>query len=146
MTRETLVPLCEAIFTRIIILKSGPIISKGKDVKFLDRKAYSGRYPALMQVQQEYAHKYPGVQVLPGGIYLSPAFHFGHDVFCAYHPNGQMLGYSVVYAQLPTNSPQNKHTIWTEVKIIPSINHLIEFKSEPSRADIAQVTRAPIGS
>ena len=85
--------------------------------------------PALMQVQQEYAHKYPGVQVLPGGIYLSPAFHFGHDVFCAYHPNGQMLGYSVVYAQLPTNSPQNKHTIWTEVKIIPSMNHLIELRA-----------------
>ncbi|PKO05433.1 MAG: hypothetical protein CVU41_12435 [Chloroflexi bacterium HGW-Chloroflexi-3] len=26
--------------------------------------------PALMQVQQEYARHYPGVQVMPGGIYL----------------------------------------------------------------------------
>lgn len=44
--------------------------------------------PALMQVQREYAHYYPGVQVLPAGLYLSTAFHHGNDVFCAYHPNG----------------------------------------------------------
>jgi hypothetical protein len=56
--------------------------------------------PALMQVQQEYARHHPGVQVLPAGLYLSPAFHNGNDVFCVYHPNGQMLGFSVVYAQL----------------------------------------------
>ncbi|HSM25719.1 MAG TPA: GNAT family N-acetyltransferase, partial [Anaerolineaceae bacterium] len=78
--------------------------------------------PALMQVQQEYAKHYPGVMVLPGELYLSPAFHQGQDVFCAYHPNGQMLGFSVVYAQLSEDLQNQFHTIWAEVKVIPSMN------------------------
>jgi hypothetical protein len=55
--------------------------------------------PGIMQVQHEYARQHPGVQILPGGLYLSPAFHQGKDVFFAYHPNGQMLGFAVAYAQ-----------------------------------------------
>jgi ribosomal protein S18 acetylase RimI-like enzyme len=80
--------------------------------------------PALMQVQQEYARHYPGVQVLPGELYLSPAFHQGQDIFCAYHPNGQMLGYSVVYAQLAGEGTKTRHTVWAEVKVVPSMNHV----------------------
>jgi len=80
--------------------------------------------PALMQLQQEYARNYPGVQILPGGLYLSPAFHQGQDLFCAYHPNGQMLGFSVVYAQLAGNNGDKKYTVWAEVKIIPTMNRM----------------------
>lgn len=84
--------------------------------------------PALMMVQQEYAHKYPGVQILPGGIYLSPAFHQGQDVFCAYHPNGQMLGYAVIYVQLSRNESPANHIVWSEIKVIPNMNHLIGLR------------------
>jgi len=84
--------------------------------------------PALMQVQQEYARHYPGVQVMPGGIYLSPAFHQGEDIFCAYHPNGQMLGYAVVYAQLSQNPDVPTHRVWTEVKILPAMGHMIGLR------------------
>lgn len=84
--------------------------------------------PALMQVQQEYARQFPGVQVMPGGIYLSPAFHQGEDVFCAYHPNGQMLGFAVVYAQLSQNPEFSTHTVWTEVKIMPAMSRMIGLR------------------
>lgn len=84
--------------------------------------------PALMQVQQEYARHYPGVQVLPGGLYLSPAFHHGKDVFCVYHPNGQMLGFSVVYAQLAETNQKKNHTVWAEVKVLPSMNQIINLR------------------
>ena len=84
--------------------------------------------PALMQVQQEYARNYPGVQVLPGGLYLSPAFHQGKDVFCAYHPNGQMLGYSVIYVQLSNDDNHPVQTVWAEVKIVPAMNHTIGLR------------------
>lgn len=81
---------------------------------------------ALMQLQHEYARHYPGVQILPGELYLSPAFHQGQDVFCAYHPNGQMLGFAVAYAQLsPT---EKKHSVWTEVKILPSMYGMIGLR------------------
>lgn len=83
---------------------------------------------ALMQVQEEYAHKHPGVQILPGGIYLSPAFHQGQDVFCAFHPNGQMLGYSVLYVNSPHNDPPSPHVVWAEVKVLPSMNHLVGLR------------------
>ncbi len=84
--------------------------------------------PALMQVQQEYAKHYPGVMVLPAELYLSPAFHQGQDVFCAYHPNGQMLGFSVVYAQLSDDPQRRFHTIWAEVKVIPSMNPVLVLR------------------
>jgi ribosomal protein S18 acetylase RimI-like enzyme len=84
--------------------------------------------PALMQVQQEYARQNPGVQVLPAGFYLSPAFHNGNDVFCVYHPNGQMLGFSVVYAQLAETIHKNNHTVWAEVKVLPAMNHIFNLR------------------
>lgn len=84
--------------------------------------------PALMQVQQEYARQYPGVQVLPAGLYLSPAFHNGNDVFCVYHPNGQMLGFSVVYAQLAETIHKKNHTVWAEVKVLPTMNHIFNLR------------------
>lgn len=84
--------------------------------------------PALMQVQQEYARHHPGVQVLPAGLYLSPAFHNGNDVFCVYHPNGQMLGFSVVYAQLAETIHQKNHTVWAEVKVLPTMNQIFNLR------------------
>ncbi len=84
--------------------------------------------PAIMQVQQEYARHYPGVQVMPGDIYLSPAFHQGKDVFCAYHPNGQMLGFGVVYAQLSQKNDQPFQTVWSEVRIVPEMNRMIGLR------------------
>jgi|GEM_PF-796879 ribosomal protein S18 acetylase RimI-like enzyme len=91
---------------------------------FQIKNLLSGDIPALMQLQHEYARNYPGVQILPGGLYLSPAFHQGQDIFCAYHPNGQMLGFSVVYAQLPIREENKMCAVWAEVKIVPSMNSI----------------------
>lgn len=95
---------------------------------FQIKNLHADDIPALMQVQHEYARHYPGVQVMPGGIYLSPAFHHGTDVFCAYHPNGQMLGFAVVYAQLSQNPDVPLHTVWTEVKIVPAMSRMIGLR------------------
>ena len=95
---------------------------------FVTKNLEADDLPALMQVQQEYARQHPGVQVLPAGLYLSPAFHNGNDVFCVYHPNGQMLGFSVVYAQLAETIHKKNHTVWAAVKVLPTMNQIFNLR------------------
>ena len=101
--------------------------------------------PALMRLQHEYARQYPGVQILPGELYLSPAFHEGKDIFCAYHPNGQMLGFAVAYAQF--SAYEKNHSVWTEVKILPSMYGMIGLRGSLLEQILKRVRElcAPVG-
>lgn len=72
--------------------------------------------PAVMELQRAYADIYPGAVVVPGEYYLSPAFHGGQDVFCAF--DGQtLLAYAPVYMQLIEDGPAEfPHVAWVEIK------------------------------
>ena len=59
-----------------------------------------------MQLQKDYAQKYPGAKIVPAEVYASPSFHHGEDVFCLFHPNGQLLAYAVVYPVFASNNNQ----------------------------------------
>ncbi len=81
--------------------------------------------PQIVGLQQVYASRYPGAPVIPGEYYLSPAFHEGQDVFCAFDhaPDGERLvAYAPVYAQIVQDGPAElPHRLWTEVKAHPDL-------------------------
>lgn len=75
--------------------------------------------PNVFALQQAYSTVYPGAPVFPGEMYLSPAYHGGQDVLCAFLDD-QLVGYAPVYAQIIENDPENlPHLIWTEIKVLP---------------------------
>ncbi len=82
--------------------------------------------PQVMELQQAYERQFPGVAVIPGGLYLSPAFHEGQDVFCAFvhEPVGRRLvAYAPVYVHIVEDGPAAlPHQAWTEVKAHPDLS------------------------
>lgn len=74
-----------------------------------------------------YAQVYPGAVVLPGQFYLSPAFHGGQDVFCAFD-GGQLLAYAPVYVQIVDGPSDLPHVAWTEIKAKPDILEVAPIK------------------
>lgn len=78
--------------------------------------------PAVVQLQTRYSQIYPGVPVVPGEIYLSPGFQEGRNVFCALDPQGQLLAYAPVFAQIVDGAPAHiPHSVWTEIKAQPDL-------------------------
>jgi ribosomal protein S18 acetylase RimI-like enzyme len=82
---------------------------------------------AVFELQLKYARCYPGATVLPGELYLSPAFHAGEDVFCAFE-DGQLLAYAPVYVQIVDGPSELPHIVWTEIKADPDIANAAPIK------------------
>ena len=71
---------------------------------------------AVMDLQRAYTDIYPGAPVIPAEMYLSPAFHGGQDVFCAYDGES-LLAYAPLYVQLIEAGPADlPHVAWVEMK------------------------------
>ena len=86
--------------------------------------------PHVFALQQAYSSVYLGVPVLPGEMYLSPAYHGGQDVFCAFLDD-RLVGYAPVYAQLNEQGPADlPHVIWTEIKVLPDLPEINSVKDE----------------
>jgi ribosomal protein S18 acetylase RimI-like enzyme len=75
---------------------------------------------AVMELQSAYAVVYPDAPVIPGEVYLSPAFEGGRNIFCAIEENGNLVGYAPLYPVLMRDASNLPHTFWTEVKTHPA--------------------------
>jgi ribosomal protein S18 acetylase RimI-like enzyme len=80
----------------------------------------------VTHLQQAYASMYPGAPVFPGEMYLSPAFHEGQDVTCAFASDAneeeRLVAYAPVYAQIVEDGPAElPHRLWMEIKAHPGL-------------------------
>jgi len=99
-------------------------------ITFQVRNFSQADIPAIMQLQKDYAQKFPGAKIVPAEVYGSPSFHHGEDVFCLFHPNGQLLAYAVVYPVFASNNNNCPHVMWIEVKTSPFIGEFKMIKDE----------------
>lgn len=92
---------------------------------YLLRPFTTADIPQVAGLQQAYARLVPGVPVIPADLYLSPAFHEGQDVTCAFFSDGteeRLVAYAPVYAQIVEDGPaQLPHRLWTEIKAHPDL-------------------------
>ncbi len=84
--------------------------------------------PAVVDLQSAYAKVYPEAQVIPGEVYLSPAFEC--NVFCAVDESGKLLGYAPLYPVLMRDASSLPHTLWTEIKAHPACDAPTEIKDQ----------------
>lgn len=82
----------------------------------------SGYLPAIAELQTAYSAIYPDAPVIPGEVYLSPAYEAGRNIFCALDEEGQLLGYAPLYPVLMRASSDLPHTLWTEIKVHPKVD------------------------
>lgn len=76
---------------------------------------------AVSAIKQKYAQAYPEAQVVPCELYLSPAFHAGQDVFCAYD-GARLLAYAPLYLQLVEDDRSKFPTVaWVEIQADPEL-------------------------
>ncbi len=100
---------------------------------------------AVFELELAYARAFPGAPVIPAEAYLSPGFHQGQDVFCAYQGDC-LAAYAPVYVHLILDGPADQpYVAWAEVKARPDLadpwpvkDALLEQLIERARA----VTRA----
>jgi ribosomal protein S18 acetylase RimI-like enzyme len=74
----------------------------------------------LVDLQSAYSAVYPDAPVIPGEVYLSPAFEDGHNLFCAVDERGELAGYAPLYPVLMREPSDLPHTLWTEIKVNPA--------------------------
>lgn len=86
--------------------------------------------PALMRLQESYAYQHQGVKVIASEVYASPAFHGGKDVFCLFHPNGQLLAYAAILPQFSSSANGQSHVIWAEIKADPILADSATIKDQ----------------
>jgi hypothetical protein len=72
---------------------------------------------AVAEIQSAYSAIYPDAPIVPGEVYLSPAF--AGNIFCAVDETGKVLGYAPLYPVLILDDSQMPHTLWVEVKTHP---------------------------
>lgn len=84
---------------------------------------------AVEELQRAYARKFPGAKVIPGELYLSPAFRGGQDVFCAFS-NGKLVAYAPCYIQFNEGPAGLPHRIWVENKTHPGLADPIAVKDQ----------------
>jgi ribosomal protein S18 acetylase RimI-like enzyme len=82
----------------------------------------------VVTLQQSYTQLYPEAPVIPGEVYLSPGFHGGQDVICAFSSSGELSGYAPVYAKLASGGPEQPHILWTEIKTDPDLSSASALK------------------
>lgn len=94
---------------------------------------------AVLTLQQKYAQVFPGAQVFSGELYLSPAFHAGQDVYCAFE-NDRLLAYAPVYLQVvEAGSVESPNTAWVEIKADPDWGNSRAVKDELYRYILARI-------
>ena len=84
--------------------------------------------PAVGELQAAYSAIYPDAPVIPGEVYLSPAFEHGQNIFCAIDDHGQLVGYAPIYPILVREASDLPHTLWTEIKVHPKVDSANEIK------------------
>jgi ribosomal protein S18 acetylase RimI-like enzyme len=85
---------------------------------------------AVVELQSVYAGLYPDAPIIPGEVYLSPAFEDGQNVFCALDESGKLLGYAPLYPVLMRDASNLPHTLWAEVKVHPGCDAQNEVKDQ----------------
>lgn len=76
--------------------------------------------PALLELQSAYTADYPDAPVIPGEVYLAPAFENGQNIFCAIDESGKLVGYAPLYPVLMRTDSSLPHTLWVEIKTHPA--------------------------
>lgn len=82
----------------------------------------SSHLSAVAELQAAYSALYPDAPIIPGEVYLSPAFDNGRNLLCAVDDAGQLLGYAPLYPVLMRDSSILPHTLWTEIKVHPELD------------------------
>lgn len=82
---------------------------------------------AVDDLQRAYAQANPGVKTIPAGYYLSPVFHHGQDVFCAFS-GGRLAAYAPCYVQVNEGPANLPHRVWVEIKAHPALANPIPVK------------------
>lgn len=85
---------------------------------------------AVAELQTAYSAIYPDAAVIPGEVYLSPAFEDGHNVLCALDDRGVLVGYAPLYPVLIRDDSLLPHTLWTEIKVHPACEAPHEIKDQ----------------
>lgn len=79
-------------------------------------------FAPVVELQKAYAQEHPGVPVFPGEMYVSPGFHEGADVFCAFDEQHRLVAYAPVFVQIIDLGPEQlPHIAWTEVQALPGL-------------------------
>lgn len=90
-------------------------------MKNITIKPFSPSYiPAVMELQTAYSALYPDAPVLPGELYLSPAYEDGQNLFCAVDETGKLLAYAPIYPVLMREPSPLPHRLWVEIKAHPA--------------------------
>jgi ribosomal protein S18 acetylase RimI-like enzyme len=84
--------------------------------QFIIREFIASDTETIVALQQKYSRIYPAAPVIPGEVYLSPGFHGGKSVFCAFSHDGELLGYAPLYACLAQGNTALPHIVWAEIK------------------------------
>jgi ribosomal protein S18 acetylase RimI-like enzyme len=84
--------------------------------------------PDVVGLQKAYAECYPDAQVIPGEVYLAPAF--VGNIFCAFDESDELVGYAPVYPVLIRDESKSPHTLWTEIKVHPACETPNEVKDQ----------------
>lgn len=93
------------------------------DMKNFNIKPFSLSYlPAVSELQTAYSALYPDAPVIPGEVYLSPAYEGGNNILCAIDESGEFLGYAPLYPVLMRDASALPHTLWTEIKVHPNLH------------------------
>lgn len=98
-------------------------------MKKITIRPFSSSYiPAVVELQSAYADCYPDAPVIPGEVYLSPAFE--GNIFCAFDESGTLLGYAPLYPVLMRDASSLPHTLWTEIRVHPACEAPNEVKDQ----------------
>lgn len=89
---------------------------------------HSSYLPAIADLQTAYSAIYPDAPIIPGEVYLSPAFADGRNLFCALDENGELVGYAPLYPVLVRDTSDLPHTLWTEIKTHPRVDSPNQIK------------------
>lgn len=84
----------------------------------------------MHELQLAYSAMYPDAPIIPGELYLSPAFDGGRNVFCALDEYGKLIGYAPLCPVLMHDASTLPHTLWAEIKTDPSCESTVAIKDQ----------------
>ena len=90
----------------------------------------SANIAAVIELQSAYAEVYPDAAVIPGEVYLSPAFEGGQNIFCAIDESDKLVGYAPLFPVLMRDVSSLPHTLWVEIKTHPACLSPAEIKDQ----------------
>jgi ribosomal protein S18 acetylase RimI-like enzyme len=90
----------------------------------------ASRMAAIVDLQSAYTSVYPDAPVIPGEVYLSPAYENGRNLFCAIDECGELVGYAPLYPVLMREPSGLPHTLWIEIKVHPACDVPDEIKDQ----------------